>query len=281
MCIDRISNIEELRKWRRNLAAGQRLALVPTMGSLHEGHLSLVRLAKEAADIVVVSIFVNPAQFGPREDLAAYPRDVSGDCSRLSGAGADLVFLPDSEQMYPQGYQTWVSNDLMARGLCSEARPGHFRGVCTVLLKLFHLVEPQITVFGKKDYQQFRVVGQRLQDFNLDIEMVGGPLVRDKDGLALSSRNAYLSAEERKRALGLYKELKAAKASWRGGCRDPERLVADVRCGLQRRGLDIDYLELRHRDSLQPLDCLSTEPGILLVVIRIGFVRLLDNMELG
>ena len=278
LCI--IRNISTLHQYRSQLDHSLRVALVPTMGALHEGHLSLVRTAQNHADVVIVSIYVNPSQFGKNEDLSQYPRNLENDCKLLEQYGVDAVFTPDDSMIYPEGYQTWVTNDRMSQGLCGDARPGHFRGVCTVVLKLFNLIRPHIAVFGKKDYQQFKVIDQMVKDLHMPVEIIGSELIRDEDGLALSSRNAYLTPEQRQKALAMSSGMKLAREKYQQGCFKASELLEYARDHIERiGGLDIDYLELRRQEDLGVLDDLSADPGIMLAVVKMGPVRLLDNLE--
>jgi len=253
------------------------LALVPTMGYLHEGHASLIRAARQAAPTVAVTIFVNPAQFGPTEDLARYPRDLEGDLRKAEAAGGSFVFAPTGpEEMYPSGFQSYVEPGPLAQPLCGARRPGHFRGVCTVVAKLFALSRADTAFFGEKDFQQLLVIRRMAQDLNLGTDVVGRPIVREKDGLALSSRNAYLSPEERQRALGLWRALSEARARFGSGERDVaalESLAAEV---LDRHGLRADYAELRDPIELQrPVQ--ADESTRLLLAAFVGKTRLIDN----
>ena len=207
---------------------GQSIGFVPTMGALHAGHLSLVKIAKQKADFVLASVFVNPSQFGPGEDLDAYPRNLASDAEKLQSAGCDLLFAPSVAQMYPDSFETKVTLSRTTQGLCGAHRPGHFDGVTTVVLKLFGMTNPDVAVFGRKDYQQLAVIRRMVEDLCLDIEIVGAPLVRENDGLAMSSRNAYLSEEERQRALSLSKGLFAAQKRYDGGERDAAILLLAV-----------------------------------------------------
>ena len=257
------------------------LALVPTMGYLHEGHASLIRAARQAAPTVAVTIFVNPAQFGPTEDLARYPRDLEGDLRKAEAAGASFVFAPAGpEEMYPSGFQSYVEPGPLAQPLCGARRPGHFRGVCTVVAKLFALSRAECAFFGEKDFQQLLVIRRMAQDLNLGTDVVGRPIVREKDGLALSSRNAYLSPEERQRALGLSRALSEARARFAAGERDVaalEGLAAEV---LDRHGLRADYAELRDPIELQR-PAQADESTRLLLAAFAGKTRLIDNGALG
>ncbi|HEV8581445.1 MAG TPA: pantoate--beta-alanine ligase [Thermoanaerobaculia bacterium] len=263
--------------WRE---AGERIGFVPTMGALHEGHLSLVRLARERAGRVVASVFVNPAQFGPSEDFNRYPRQPEKDAGMLEAAGCDLLFLPDVATIYPSGHATFVEPAGAAEGLEGAFRPGHFRGVATVVCILFNLVRADVAVFGEKDAQQLAVVRQMVRDLHLPVEIVGGPTVRETDGLAMSSRNAYLSPEERRAAAVLHRSLRAAEEAVAGG----ERSGAAVR----RRMLDllnaeplarVEYAEVVDAESFRPVDTLQGRL-VLPLAVRVGGTRLIDNLRL-
>lgn len=267
----------ELSLWA---ARGKSVGFVPTMGALHEGHLSLVRLAREHSDRVVVSVFVNPAQFGPGEDLERYPRQPERDAEMLAAAGCDLLFLPDVETVYPPGNTTFVEPGGPAGGLEGELRPGHFRGVATVVCTLLNLVRPEVAVFGEKDAQQLAVVRRMVHDLHLPVEIVPGPTVREPDGLALSSRNAYLSAEERRAATVLYRALQAAERAIAGGERraaEVRRILRDVLEGepLAR----VEYADVVDADSFQPVEEVAGRI-VLPLGVRIGATRLIDNLRL-
>ena len=262
---------EQTLAWR---SAGLSVGFVPTMGALHRGHVSLMELARPRCDRLVVSIFVNPLQFGEGEDLAVYPRDPEGDAAACAGAGVDLLFMPAAGSFYPADFSTSVAVSGLSEGLCGGGRPGHFEGVTTVVARLFGLVQPSLAVFGEKDYQQLAVIRRMVRDLALPITVLGGPLVRDEDGLALSSRNAYLSAAERRRALSLHRALEAMAAS---GERDVAALLA-----LGRAALDVDrldYLEVVHAESLRPLRRVEG-PARALVAAWIGRTRLIDNVAI-
>jgi pantoate--beta-alanine ligase len=259
---------------------GRRIAVVPTMGALHEGHLQLLRTARARADIVILTIFVNPTQFGPNEDLARYPRDEAGDIAKARTCGIDLAFCPDAAAMYPAGAQTFVEVRELQKPLCGASRPGHFAGVATIVTKLFHLANPHLAVFGEKDYQQLAIIRRMVRDLDMGIEIVGVPIVREADGLALSSRNAYLSAEQRKTALALSKGLAAAEAAVKAGERDGAQIVAAARALIEAEGqARIDYLELRDADELSPVTTLS-RPAVLAMAVFVGTTRLIDNRVL-
>jgi pantoate--beta-alanine ligase len=261
---------------------GERLALVPTMGYLHDGHASLIREAARRADRVAVTIFVNPTQFGPTEDLDRYPRDLAGDLKTCGEAGAWLVYAPaDPAEVYPPGFQTWVEVTEISRGLCGARRPGHFRGVATVVSKLFLLFRPDLAFFGEKDFQQLALLRRMVRDLDLDpyLELVGMPIVREPDGLALSSRNAYLSPDERKRALCLSRALAAAEAAHEKGERSAAAILALARQEL-READRIDYVELVDAETLAPIDRIE-RPACLLLAAYLGKTRLIDNRVLG
>jgi pantoate--beta-alanine ligase len=262
-----------LAKWRK---AGESVALVPTMGALHEGHLSLVELAKSKADHVVVSIFVNPIQFGPREDFKLYPRDEAGDLVKLAKAGADLVFAPEVTEMYPQGFSTQVRVGDLTEDLCGAARPNHFDGVATVVAKLLLQCAPDLAVFGEKDYQQLLVIKRLVRDLNVPVEIVPGPIVREKDGLALSSRNAYLSPSERKTAPLLYQTISAVAADLAQG-RGCDDAVVAARFKLDAAGFRVDYVAVRDPDTLKPLSG-PVKRARVLAAAYLGKTRLIDNV---
>jgi len=280
--------VDQLDPLRRAVEALRRdgpLALVPTMGALHEGHLTLVREAKRRAARVAVSIFVNPRQFGAGEDLAAYPRQLAQDCALLEGEGVDLVWNPSVAVMYPDGYATNISVAGVSDGLCGAARPGHFDGVATVVCKLFNQVMPDIALFGEKDWQQLAVIRRMARDLDLSRPHAdaihGVATVREGDGLAMSSRNAYLTADERARAANLPRAMKAAIARIEGGG-DVAAALAELGDALTGGGFaSVDYAELRDAASLVPLDRLGAAPARLLVAARIGKARLIDNMAVG
>lgn len=280
--MERILEPQAMQAWaRERRAAGETVAFVPTMGYLHEGHLSLMRLARARADHLVVSIFVNPLQFAPNEDLATYPRDEEGDLAKCASVGADVVFFPTTASMYPPGSQTRVKPGPLAGPLCGRSRPTHFDGVVTVVLKLFNLVKPNLAVFGRKDFQQLQVIRRMVRDLDLDVEVVGGPIVREPDGLALSSRNAYLSADERIQALALSQSLALAEQRLAAGPATAEDIVAlaTAHIGAQSLG-EIDYVELVDREELTPAAGPLHEPVLLAVAVRFGGTRLIDNRVL-
>jgi len=276
-----IASIPRLRAWRAaQRAAGRRVGLVPTMGHLHEGHLALVDEARRRADAVVLSIFVNPLQFGPHEDLDRYPRDLPGDRRLSEARGVDVLFAPSVETMYPPGMEIRVAAGETAERWEGAARPGHFTGVLTVVAKLFHLVEPDVACFGQKDIQQLALVRRMLRDLDWPIELAVVPTVRDADGLALSSRNAYLSAAERPEALALSRGLRSAEAAWRAGQRSAAVLEGVVRASLDAaRGVRADYIAVVEPDSLRPVPAASAGT-IIAAAARVGTTRLIDNVIL-
>ena len=269
---------DEIKKLKRE---GKRIGFVPTMGYLHEGHLSLVRCAKRENDIVVVSIFVNPTQFGPNEDYNRYPRDLERDINLLQKEGVDIVFAPSVEDMYPEGYSTYVEETELSRLWEGEFRPGHFRGVCTVVVKLFNIVKPDRAYFGEKDYQQLKVIQKIVKDLNMDIEVVGCPIVREEDGLAMSSRNTYLSPEEREQATAIYKSFLYAEKLIREGLRNPRELEEKIKEFLKRFPLieRIDYVAVVNPETLEPAEEIRGGERIL-VAVRMPSARLIDNWEI-
>jgi pantoate--beta-alanine ligase len=257
--------------------AGHTICLVPTMGFLHEGHLELMRIGKSHADILIVSIFVNPIQFGPSEDYEAYPRDTEGDLLKAEQAGVDIVFMPRAEEMYGEGFQTKISLRDLTGYLCGQSRPGHFDGVATVVAKLFNLTKPHLAVFGQKDYQQLAVITRMTRDLNMDIEIIGAPTVRASDGLAMSSRNSYLDPEARKSALCLRGALDLADGMVKQGERDAGVLRNALETFIQRFPLTrIDYVAVCDPVTLEPIETLARETLVALAV-RVGKTRLIDN----
>ena len=262
-------------------AAGKRIGFVPTMGNLHDGHLSLVRIAKKHSDVVVVSIFVNPTQFGPNEDFAAYPRTFAADRALCEAEGVDLVFYPSVPDMYPAGASVSVTENALSRTLCGAARPGHFDGVCTVVAKLFNIVLPHVAVFGEKDGQQLRVIRRMVRDLRFPVEIVSGPTARESDGLARSSRNQYLTPEQRPQAVCLRRALDEAERLFAAGERDPRKLVAAMRAVIARApAAKIDYVEIVDDETLQPLAGPIARPALAALAVWVGTPRLIDNAVL-
>jgi len=273
-----IRHIPEMQKWsEKQRLAGKRVAFVPTMGFLHEGHLSLVREGKQKGDVVVVSIFVNPIQFNQQEDFAKYPRDLEGDQKLLEMLGVDALFYPEASEMYPEGFQTTVTVEKVSEPLCGRFRPGHFRGVATVVTKLFNMVKPHIALFGEKDFQQCVVIKQMVKDLNFDMEIVSLPTVREADGLAMSSRNARLSPEERAQSLCLSRALNEAKAMVQRGERRPAAILQKVQEIITReKSARLEYASLCHPETLEEVTEVS-RPTLLALAVWVGKVRLIDN----
>lgn len=273
-----IETIAEMRKARRLVS--DPVGLVPTMGYLHEGHLSLVRLARKENSLVVVSIFVNPAQFGPSEDLSSYPRDMTRDLRLLKLEGTDLVFAPSAEEMYAQGFSTWVDVEQVTERLEGVSRPGHFRGVATVVAKLFNIVQPDRAYFGQKDAQQAVVIKKMVTEINMNLDIVLGPTIRERDGLALSSRNSYLNPEERQAATVLYKALSRAKQLWQKGETNADAIRRVMRLLIQQDPLaQEDYVSIADASTLEELSIIDCH-ALALLAVRIGKTRLIDNVTL-
>jgi len=261
-------------------AESKRVGFVPTMGALHEGHLTLVRTAKAQSDVVAVSIFVNPTQFGPNEDLANYPRPFERDCGLLEKEGVDLLFAPAAEEMYPGGAVTYVNVEGMSDRLCGRSRPGHFRGVTTVVAKLFHILEPDAAFFGQKDAAQLAIIRRLVRDLNFPVEIVGCPIVREPDGLAMSSRNAYLNSAQRKAALVLHQSLQAVENCFRHGERYVTALIAAGKDKFAREtSARLDYLDIVNPDTLEAMTEL-TSPALVAIAGYVGPTRLIDNLVL-
>jgi len=259
---------------------GKKIAVVPTMGALHEGHLSLIRIARQHADLVVTTIFVNPMQFGEGEDFQRYPRDLARDTGLASEAGADIIFTPDVSAMYPPGYLTSVTVEVMTGLLEGKSRPTHFRGVTTIVTKLFHCVKPHIAVFGQKDAQQVAVIRRMVSDLDFDIDMIVGPTVREPDGLAMSSRNVYLSPEQRRQAPVLYRSLRLAEAALRDGERGRAEIVRVMQALISSSSSgDIDYISIADAGSLQEVESVAAGQSVLVsLAVRFGTTRLIDNI---
>lgn len=259
---------------------GYRVALVPTMGYLHEGHLSLIREARKHCECVVVSIFVNPTQFAPNEDYDAYPHKEEDDIALCKAEGAAAVFLPQPSEMYPADASTWVEETVLSKGYCGAQRPIHFRGVCTVVAKLFNIAQPDVAVFGQKDFQQVAVIKRMVRDLNFPIQIIRAPIIRDEDGLAKSSRNTYLSADARKRALSLSRALFNAKAAVEAGECDAAKLEAEVRATVTAEGWMPDYVNVIDTETLMPLEKVIPGASAMLIACRSDGIRLIDNILL-
>jgi pantoate--beta-alanine ligase len=276
-----LNTIQQVRDWvAAERHAGRAIHFVPTMGYFHEGHLSLMRRAKADGGAVIVSIFVNPLQFGPHEDFERYPRDFERDRQMAESVGVDAIFYPDVREMYPPDFQTEVRVKGLSQPLCGRSRPGHFEGVATVVLKLFNIVTPDRAYFGEKDYQQLRIIQQMARDLNLPVQIVPCPIVREPDGLAMSSRNAYLSHEERQAATVLYRSLMWAREQMQAGEQDAVRIQRGVYEMLAREPLaQIDYVELVDAETLQPVNRIE-RPTLLALAVYFGKARLIDNTVL-
>ncbi len=282
MAIETVLSVADMRalvgQWR---STGYQVAFVPTMGALHEGHISLVNIAKKENMKVVVSIFVNPLQFGPNEDFSRYPRTLKDDIEKLQSADADAVFAPAAAEVYPDGFQTVVSNEKMAAGLCGRFRPGHFSGVLTVVAKLFNIVQADAAFFGKKDYQQWRLIERMALDLQMPTKVIGCETVRESDGLAMSSRNRYMSTEERSQASLIYEGLTAAKQAWQSGERSSEKVMQKfsgiiAKCEKMR----IQYAEIVDKFSLEPAGAKLADANLVMIIaVLFGDVRLIDNLE--
>ncbi len=259
---------------------GKRIGFVPTMGYLHEGHLSLMRIAREVCDVLVVSIFVNPAQFGPTEDLDAYPSDLQRDFDLIEALGGDVVFTPSNAAMYPDGYKTWVTVDDLPHIMCGLSRPIHFRGVTTIVLKLFNIVKPHVAVFGQKDAQQAIIIRKMVTDLDIDVEIKVGPTGREPDGLALSSRNKYLTKIERADASILQQSLQQARKMIEAGETSSSVILSEMRRMIQAKNTaEIDYIDIRHAETLEELTIVSPDQLILIALaVKFGKARLLDNI---
>ncbi len=277
-----IEKIDEMQSLSFELRTkGKKIVFVPTMGYFHEGHLSLMRWGRKHGDVLVVSVFVNPTQFGPNEDLSRYPRDLERDKALAEKEKVDVLFVPKAEDMYSDDHSSWVEVKGLGEVLCGKSRPGHFRGVCTVVCKLFNIVQPHIAVFGEKDWQQLKIIQKMVKDLNIPVKVVGRPIVREKDGLAMSSRNTYLSSEERKEATNIYKGLQLAKSLVKQGILDREELLTRVKNFYKEKipSGKIDYVELVHPEKLHPVERVEGK-ALLAVAIFIGKARLIDNILL-
>ena len=273
-----ITSIDDMQQQARGLLrSGKTIAFVPTMGYLHEGHLSLMREGRKHGDALIISIFVNPAQFGPAEDFETHPRDLNRDVSLAESVGANIIFAPEAEAMYDKAYQTYIDLEALSRHLCGPSRPGHFRGVVTVVTKLFNIVKPHVAIFGEKDYQQLLIIRRMVHDLQFDIRIIGVPIVREADGLAMSSRNTHLSEDERRSALSLSMGLQQARDSVAQGVKDARQLV----CGASELirsypYTKIDYVTLCHPETLEDVDRVEG-PTLMALAVWVGKTRLIDN----
>jgi pantoate--beta-alanine ligase len=277
-----IKTVREMQDYSESLRnSGRKISFVPTMGYFHDGHLDLMREGRKSGDSLIVSIYVNPTQFGPSEDLEKYPRNFDRDRSLAESVGVDVIFFPSNAEMYPKNYQTYITVEEVTKNLCGLSRPGHFRGVATVCAKLFHMVKPHIAIFGKKDFQQLVTIKRMVADLNMDLEIVGMPTTREKDGLAMSSRNVYLSQEERESALCLSRSLKRAKEQYEEGERDAGRILESVKKYIENVPFArIDYLKICSTETMNDVKNLDGE-SVLALAVFIGSTRLIDNYVFG
>lgn len=277
-----IESIKEMQSHCEALRlSGKRISFVPTMGYFHEGHLSLMREARMTADHVVVSIYVNPTQFGPKEDFSKYPRDFDRDAAMAKSVGVDVIFFPSNQDMYPGGYQTYVDVEQVTKNLCGMSRPGHFRGVTTICCKLFNIVKPHSAIFGKKDFQQLAAIKRMVADLNLDLEIVGLPTYREPDGLAMSSRNVYLSKEERSSALALVGALKLAQNLYAEGERNAVKIIKQAEKVIKNEPFtNIDYIKICDTATLEDVNEIKNEV-VMALAVKVGKTRLIDNSVLG
>ena len=279
--MDIIQSIVEMQHWAEKTRKGEKkIALVPTMGFLHEGHLALMREGKKRGDYLVVSIFVNPTQFGIGEDFEEYPRDLEGDTEKITQVGGDSIFAPSVKEMYPFHYQSYVTVENVTQNLCGISRPNHFRGVTTVVVKLFNIVKPNIAIFGEKDYQQLVTLRQMVKDLNFDVEILGVPTVREEDGLAMSSRNKYLSREERKQARCLFNALQQVEKLFHDGEKSTTKLIeAATEIISAQPSAKIDYVKICHSESLNDIYWID-DKALMALAVKIGKTRLIDNRML-
>jgi pantoate--beta-alanine ligase len=277
-----IETIDAMQKHCEALRlSGKTIALVPTMGFFHEGHLELMRVGRRLTDILAISIFVNPTQFGPSEDFQSYPRDMEGDLAGAKEVGVDLVFAPSVEEMYPDGHQTKIAVERVTKHLCGLSRPGHFDGVTTVVAKLFNIAKPHLAIFGEKDYQQLTAVKRMVKDLDMDTQIIGVPTVREPDGLAMSSRNSYLNPEERESALCLKKSLDLAREMFSQGKKDVQKMREAVeKLILSHPFTEIDYINICDPMSLEDVDRIEGE-ALLALAVKVGKARLIDNCLIG
>lgn len=277
-----IKSIEEMQNCAENLRlAGKKIAFVPTMGYFHEGHLALMRKAKKTADCVVVSIYVNPAQFGPREDLSKYPRDFNRDLKMAESVQADVIFFPADSEMYPVNYQTYINVERLTQNLCGISRPTHFRGVTTICLKLFNIVKPHFAIFGKKDLQQYIAIKRMVTDLNLDLQIIGMDTVREPDGMAMSSRNVYLKENERSSALTLVGGLKQAQKLYAAGERKAALIIREVEKIIKSAdATNIDYIKICDTTNLEDIDEIQSQ-AVIALAVKVGATRLIDNHVFG
>jgi pantoate--beta-alanine ligase len=277
-----IKTVKEMQAFSESIRMeGKKIALVPTMGYLHEGHLSLMREGRKRGDCLIISIYVNPTQFGPTEDLDKYPRDFERDEALARNEGVDVIFYPSNEEMYPEHYQTYVNVEEVTDNLCGLSRPGHFRGVTTVCAKLFNMTKPHITVFGQKDFQQLVTIKRMVTDLNMDLEVAGLPTVREHDGLAMSSRNTYLKDDERESALSLSRSLKLAKELYDAGERSAAEIIGRMTAFIEGHPhTDIDYINICDTTTMKDVETIDRE-SVVALAVRVGLPRLIDNYVFG
>ena len=273
-----INSVREMQEFSESFRVkGKTIALVPTMGFFHKGHLLLMEEGKKKADLLVISIFVNPTQFGVGEDFEKYPKDWDKDKEMAEGVGVDVIFAPSSSDMYPKGYQTYVNVEEVTKNLCGFSRPTHFRGVTTVVAKLFNIIKPHIALFGEKDFQQLATIKQMVEDLNFDMEIKGIPTVREKDGLAMSSRNTYLNSKEREAALSLNRSMRRARDLYEAGERGVDRLLQEVRGAIDAEDLtEIDYIKICDSRTLEEIKRIERD-AVLAMAVKVGNTRLIDN----
>lgn len=276
-----IESIHDMKEASQALRAeGKKISFVPTMGYLHQGHLSLMKKGRETGDVLAVSIFVNPTQFGKGEDFERYPRNIEKDIELCKGEGVDILFVPSAWEMYPENYQTYVEVEKVTKNLCGASRPGHFRGVATVVAKLFNIVRPDYAIFGEKDFQQLVTIKSLVKDLNMDVDVIGMPIVREADGLAMSSRNSYLSQEERRAALNIYRALRAAKEVFEEGERSAGVLLNEAKRVIEIEPMVVlDYIKLVDVEMMEDLERVEDE-ALLVTAVRVGKTRLIDNILL-
>ncbi|MBN2517095.1 MAG: pantoate--beta-alanine ligase [Deltaproteobacteria bacterium] len=277
-----IETVREMQAFSESMRMeGKKIALVPTMGYLHEGHLSLMREGRKRGNCLIISIYVNPTQFGPAEDLDKYPRDFERDEALARNVGVDVIFYPSNEEMYPEHYQTYVNVEEVTDNLCGLSRPGHFRGVTTVCAKLFNMTKPNVTIFGQKDFQQLVTIKRMVTDLNMDLEVVGLPTVREHDGLAMSSRNTYLKEDERESALSLSRSLKLAKELYDAGERSAAEIISKMTAFIEEHPhTDIDYIKICDTTTMKDVQTIERE-SVVALAVRVGLPRLIDNYVFG
>lgn len=277
-----IESVKEMQSYSENLRlAGKKISFVPTMGYFHEGHLSLMKEARKTADCVVASIYVNPTQFGPKEDFSKYPRDFERDVQMAQSVGVDVIYFPSNQEMYPDGYQTYVDVEKVTQNLCGMSRPGHFRGVTTVCCKLFNIIKPHSAIFGKKDFQQLAAINRMVADLNMDLEIIGLQTFREPDGLAMSSRNVYLNQEERSSALTLIGALRLAQKLYAEGERNAAVLIKEAETLIKSAQFtDIDYIKICDAFTLEDVNEINGE-AVMALAVKVGKTRLIDNSVLG